>query len=102
MSTPPFDAFRYAHARRREVAWLCQNTNHLVPPEVVRGAIDEALDERRYEGYPVAAGDPELLELIAADLGLPGAPPFLTSGGTEALYMIARALLRPGDEVVAT
>ncbi len=102
MSAPPFDAFGYAHARRREVAWLCQNTNHLVPPEVVRGAIDEALDERRYEGYPPAAGDPELLERIAADLGLPGQPPFLTSGGTEALYMIARALLRPGDEVVAT
>ncbi len=102
MSAPPFDAVRYAHARRREIAWLCQNTNHLVPPEVVRGAIEAALDERRYEGYPVASGDPELLERIAADLGLADSPPFLTSGGTEALCMIARALLRPGDEVVAT
>jgi aspartate aminotransferase len=98
----PFDAFRYAHAHRREVVWLSQNTNHLVPPEVVRGALLEAIEERRYEGYPYAAGDPELLELVAEDLGLRGATPFLTSGGTEALYAILRALLAPGDEVVAS
>jgi aspartate aminotransferase len=98
----PFDAFRYAHAHRHEVAWLCQNTNHLVPPEVVRGALDEAIAERRYEGYPLASGDPELLELVDRDLGLDGSPPFLTSGGTEALYMTVRALLGPGDEVVAS
>ncbi len=97
-----FDAFRYAHAHRKEVAWLSQNTNHLVPPEVVRGALDEAIAERRYEGYPPATGDPELLELVREDLGLPDAVPFLTSGGTEALYMTTRALLAPGDEVVAS
>jgi len=100
--TAAFDAFRYAHAHRREIVWLSQNTNHLVPPEVVRGALEEAIAERRYEGYPPAAGDPELLELIQNDLGLRGAPPFLTAGGTEALYMIMRALLAPGDEVVAS
>jgi aspartate aminotransferase len=98
----PFDAFRYAHAHRREVAWLCQNTNHLVPPEVVRSALEEAIEERRYEGYPLGSGDPELLELIRDDLGLRGAPPFLVAGGTEALYMTMRALLAPGDEVVAS
>ena len=100
--TAAFDAFRYAHAHRHEVAWLCQNTNHLVPPEVIRGAVDEAMAERRYEGYPLGSGDPELLELVERDLGLGGAPPFLTSGGTEALYMTLRALLGPGDEVVAS
>jgi aspartate aminotransferase len=98
----PFDAFRYAHAHRREVAWLSQNTNHLVPPEVVRGALEEAIAERRYEGYPLASGDPELLDLVREDLGLPGAPPFLVAGGTEALYMTMRALLAAGDEVVAS
>jgi aspartate aminotransferase len=97
-----FDAFRYAHAHRKEVVWLSQNTNHLVPPEVVRGALDEAIAERRYELYPPGAGDPELLELVRGDLGLAGAVPFLTSGGTEALYMTIRALLGPGDEVVAS
>jgi aspartate aminotransferase len=84
------------------VAWLSQNTNHLVPPEVIRGALESAIRERRYEGYPYSAGDPELLELVVRDLGLKGLTPFLTAGGTESLYMIARALLAPGDEVVAS
>lgn len=98
----PFDAFRYAHAHRDQVVWLSQNTNHLVPPEVIRDALDEAIRARLYEGYPLASGDPELLELARADLGIPGAVPFLTGGGTESLYMLTRALLRPGDEVVAS
>lgn len=102
MSTPASDAHRYAHAHRAEVAWLGQNTNHLVPPEVVRGALDEAIREHLYEGYPLASGDPELLDLVAADFGLDGTRPFLTSGGAEALYMITRALLTPGDEVIAS
>jgi aspartate aminotransferase len=102
VSTPASDAFRYAHAHRHEIAWLCQNTNHLVPPEVVRGALEEAIRERLYEGYPLASGDPELLDLIAADFHLSGARPFVTSGGTESLYMLARALLGPGDEVIAS
>lgn len=102
MAAPPFDAFRYAHAHRTEVAWLSQNTNHLVPPEPIRAALEEAIRERRYEGYPFAAGDPELIELVRADLGLSGMTPFLTGGGTESLYMIARALLGPGAEVIAS
>ncbi len=102
MSFEPFNAFRYAHTHRNEVAWLSQNTNHLVPPEVVRGALEEAIRERVYEGYPLASGDPELLELARTDLGLDGMTPFLTGGGTESLYMLARALLAPGDEVIAT
>jgi aspartate aminotransferase len=98
----PFDAFRYAHAHRNEVAWLSQNTNHLVPPEVIRGALEEAIQERRYEGYPYAPGDSELLDLVAKDFDLPGTVPFLTAGGTESLYMITRALLGTGDEVIAS
>jgi len=96
------DAFRYAHAHRGEVAWLSQNTNHLVPPEIVQGALAEAIRERRYEGYPMGAGDPELLDLVARDFGRPELTPFLTAGGTESLYMVARALLDPGDEVIAS
>jgi aspartate aminotransferase len=102
VSTPASDAFRYAHAHRTEIAWLSQNTNHLVPPEVVRGALEEAVRERVYEGYPLGSGDPELLDLIAADFHLGGTRPFVTAGGTESLYMIARALLAPGDEVIAS
>ncbi len=98
----PFDAFRYAHSHRSEIAWLSQNTNHLVPPEVVRGALEEAIRERRYEGYPYAPGEPELIDLATRDLGLPGETAFLTGGGTESLYMITRALLSAGDEVIAS
>ncbi len=102
MPDAPFDAFRYAHAHRRQVVWMSQNTNHLVPPQIVREAVDEALRERRYEGYPYAPGDPELLELVQRDLGIAGQAPFLTGGGTESLYMIARALLASGDSVIAS
>ena len=102
MSTPASDAFRYAHAHHDEIAWLSQNTNHLVPPEVIRAALESAIRERRYEGYPLASGDPELLDLISKDFGLPGTSPFIAAGGTEALYMTTRALLSAGDEVIAS
>jgi aspartate aminotransferase len=103
MAEPPFDAFRYAHARRGEVVWMSQNTNHLVPPEVVQGALFEAIRERRYEGYPYAPGHDRLKELVARDLGLPPEVGVsVSAGGTETLYMAMRALLKPGDEVIAS
>ncbi|MGI0053099.1 MAG: pyridoxal phosphate-dependent aminotransferase [Thermoplasmata archaeon] len=103
MSAPaPFDAFRYAHERRGEVVWMSQNTNHLVPPLIARAAVEEALAERAYEGYPYAPGLPELKELVLRDLGLPGSGFLLSAGGTEALYMLTRALLAPGEEVIAS
>ena len=102
MSTPASDAFRYAHAHHDEIAWLSQNTNHLVPKEIIRSALESAVRDRRFEGYPLATGDPELLEAIAKDFGTSGLSPFLTGGGTEALYMTTRALLSPGDEVIAS
>jgi aspartate aminotransferase len=103
MPEAPFDAFRYAHEHRAEIAWLSQNTNHLVPPEVVHDALEVAVRERRYEGYPYAPGAPELQELVLADLGLAEkAACLISAGGTEALYMLTRALLQPGDEVIAS
>jgi len=81
---------------------MSQNTNHLVPPDVLRPALETAIRERRYEGYPLATGDPELLDAISKDFGASGMTPFLTAGGTESLYMTTRALLGPGDEVIAT
>jgi aspartate aminotransferase len=103
MTSDGFDPFAYAHAHRREVVWMSQNTNHLVPPEPARAAIEEALEERRYEGYPYAPGLSELKSLVLSDLGLPADSGCLVSaGGTEALYMLMRALLGAGDEVVAS
>jgi aspartate aminotransferase len=102
MSTPSSEAFRFAHEHRDEVAWLSQNTNHLVPPAPIRRALELAIRERRYEGYPLGTGDPGLLDLVAKDYAVIGQRPFLAAGGTEALYMTTRALLGPGDEVVAS
>ncbi|MCI4336069.1 MAG: pyridoxal phosphate-dependent aminotransferase [Thermoplasmata archaeon] len=103
MTDPPFDAFRYAHAHRTEIVWMSQNTNHLVPPEVVQEPLFAAIRERRYEGYPFGSGDPELRDLVLADLGFErDAGILIAAGGTEALYMLTRALLAPGDEVIAS
>lgn len=103
MASVTGDTFRYAHAHRTEIAWLSQNTNHLVPGEPVREAIGQALDERQYEEYPYAPGDPELRELVLRDLGVsPSAGFHLAAGGTEALYSLTRALLASGDEVAAS
>lgn len=103
MSAPAFDAFRYAHEHRREVVWMSQNTNHLGPTAIVQAAVEEALRSRRYEGYPYAPGDPELRDLVLSDLGFSSGTGLLVSaGGTEALYMLTRALLGKDDEVVAS
>lgn len=103
MPEAPFDPFLYAHARFSEIAWMCQNTNHLVPRDVVEPAIQDAVAQRRYAMYPIGKGDPELLELVHLDLGLTESDPvILTSGGTEALYMLERALFRPGDELISS
>ncbi|MCI4351015.1 MAG: pyridoxal phosphate-dependent aminotransferase, partial [Thermoplasmata archaeon] len=103
MVDPPFDAFRYAHEHRHEVVWMSQNTNHLVPPTVIADALSEAIRDRRYEGYPYAPGDPELKALALADLGFPADwMATISAGGTEALYMLTRALLGAGDEVIAS
>ena len=99
----PFDAFLYAHSHRKEVAWLSQNTNHLVPPEVVQPALIAAIRDRLYEGYPLAAGQIGLKEIVLADLGLPATTAtIISAGATEALYMSIRALLHPGDIVLAS
>ncbi len=103
MTDEPFEPFAYAHARFGEIAWMCQNTNHLVPREAVEPAMLEAIRERRYTMYPQGKGDPELLDLVRKDFGLaPADPVILTAGGTEALYMLERALFRPGDEMISS
>ena len=103
MTDAPFDTFRYAHAHRTEISWMSQNTNHLVPPAIVQDALAAAIRERRYEGYPYAPGDPELRELVLNDLGFPAdSGLIIAAGGTEALYMLIRALLGAGDEVIAS
>ncbi len=101
-TSPPFDAFRYAHDRADKIVWMSQNTNHLFPTEPVEKAIAQAVKERRYQGYPYAPGDPKLKQMVRDDFGLPDCETGIASGGTEALYMLTRALLSPGDEVISS
>ena len=96
------DPFVFAHEHFHEVVWMSQNTNHLFPADEVAKAVEGALREKRYEEYPFAPGLVELKDLLRQDFGLDGASIGITAGGTEALYMIARSLLGPGDEVVAS
>jgi aspartate/methionine/tyrosine aminotransferase len=98
----PFDTFTYAHQHFQEIAWMSQNTNHLFPPYIVKKAITEALREKRYQEYPFGPGLPELKELLIQDFGLTDVKVGITAGGTEALYMMMRALMGAGDEVIST
>lgn len=62
-------------------------------PDAWAGAIDW--------GYDQPEGDPALRELIAADLGLPGAEHVvLAAGAVEANFLALMTLLGPGDEAI--
>jgi aspartate aminotransferase len=75
-------------------------------PEPVKAAMVRAIADNRTH-YLQTAGVPRLLELLAAKLreknGIPIGDPaelFVANGGLHAVYLICRALLEPGDEVV--
>ena len=75
-------------------------------PDTVKQAMHRAIDENRTH-YVQTTGVPRLLELLADKLrtrnGIPVASPdevMATTGGIHALYLIAQALLEPGDEVI--
>lgn len=104
MSAPPRrDPFRFAHEHRDEIAWLSQNTNHLDTTPRIQEALVESVKARDYEYYPHKDGIFGLADLARADLGLdPTWNVQLTHGALEGVYVIMRALLQPGDEVIAT
>lgn len=103
MSSPRRDPFRFAHEHRNEVAWLSQNTNHLPTHPAIRQALLDAVEAREYEYYPFKEGVFGLNDLCRRDLGLsPEWQVQLTHGALEAVYVLTRALLRPGDEMIAT
>lgn len=99
------DQFLWAH-RQGDVVWMSQNTNSISLPDYISNAIIEAVKRKLYNQYPYAQGYPGLPEAILEDLGLLDTEPkysvLLTNGGIEALYILNRALLREGDEVIST
>lgn len=94
------DAFEFAH-RTPGVVWMSQNTNYLPGPPAVRRAVLEAIDRGAHHQYPPKKGLAGLPDLIRQDLGLPGHDLLVTHGGLEASYVVWRALLKAGDEVLA-
>lgn len=96
------DLFRYAHEHRKDVVWMSQNTNTIPLSPRIREAVLRSVEEGEYHLYPYRPGIFGLAEAIRRDLSLEGHEVFLTNGGIEALYAAQRALLREGDEVIAT
>src|SRR5262245_16005159 len=75
-------------------------------PESVKAAMHRAIDANQSH-YLQTTGVPKLLELLADKLrrtnGIPiGSPDevMVTTGGIHGLYLVCRALLEPGDEVI--
>lgn len=96
------DLFAYAHARWDRIVWMSQNTNQLPTTPRLVAAVRKALDSKRYMLYPHPRGLEGLAEAILEDLGVTGQEVLITNGGIEATYIATRALLSPGDEVIAS
>lgn len=101
----PQDPFVFAHQHREEVVWMSQNTNHLPTTPVIEAAILEAVRGREYSYYPYGKGLFGLPERVLQELEAPPSEGWqcaITAGALEGLYAVMRALLKPGDEVLAT
>jgi len=96
------DEFAHAHRQWKDVVWMSQNTNTIPIDPSVTEAIIEAANERLYNLYPYKKGFFGLPEALLKDLGVSDLSVLVTNGGIEALYILNRALLSEGDEVVAT
>jgi aspartate/methionine/tyrosine aminotransferase len=96
------EEFAHAHRRWKDVVWMSQNTNTIPTDPSVVDAIKLAADERLYNLYPFKKGLFGLPEALLSDLGVSDLDVLITNGGIEALYILNRALLSQGDEVVAT
>lgn len=84
---------------------MSQNTNHIPTSPKIEEALLGAVKSREYNLYPYGKGLPGLPELVVSDLKLraeDGWAAHVAHGGLESLYVMNRALLKPGDEVVAS
>ncbi|MEE9150532.1 MAG: pyridoxal phosphate-dependent aminotransferase [Thermoplasmata archaeon] len=96
--------FEYAHKHRDEIVWMSQNANTIPTFSEIEKAIIESAKSREYNLYPLASGIFGLKEAIFDDLGLSQEEfgCLITPGGIEALYILNRALLKAGDNVIAS
>src|SRR5256712_1376630 len=96
------DNFEFAHAHRKEVAWMSQNTNTLPVYPAILDAIRASADEQEFNLYPRKAGVVGLSEAIKEDLRLDDVEMILTNGGIEGERIATPALPQAGDEVLST
>jgi len=96
------EPFLYAHQNRDKIIWMSQNTNMLPTTPAIAEAVLAAVQQKEYNLYPYKGGVFGLPEALKEDLGAPDYDVLLTNGGIEALYILTRALLERGDEVVAS
>ena len=95
--------FNFAHKHAKEIVWMSQNTNQIPMTDVIEKAILDAVSWKEYNLYPRSNGIFGLTELLKKHLGLPDDYEVLiTNGGIEGLYILTRALLEKGDEVICT
>jgi aspartate/methionine/tyrosine aminotransferase len=97
------DPFDYAHKHSKDIVWMSQNTNQIPITEFLDKAILKAVQEGDYNLYPRPDGIFGLSEAISCHLALPeDYQILLTNGGIEGLYILFRALLPKGGEVICT
>ncbi|MFO8109907.1 MAG: pyridoxal phosphate-dependent aminotransferase [Thermoplasmata archaeon] len=97
------DPFKYAHEKEEEIIWMSQNTNELETSPIIQREILNAVKKKKYALYPHQKGYQGLKEVLLKDLGVEdGFNGIITSGGIEASYFLTRALLKQGDNVIAS
>lgn len=97
------DVFKYAHEKEDEIIWMSQNTNELETSPIIQMKIIEAVKKRKYALYPYQQGLAGLKELILKDLGIiDDFDALVTNGGIEAAYVLTRAMLKKGENVIAS
>ncbi len=97
------DPFKYAHEREDEIIWMSQNTNELETTPLIQREIMNAVKSKKYALYPHQKGLLGMRKTLLKDLGLEedfGA--IITNGAIEASYFLTRAILEPGDNVIAS
>ncbi|MBA3046608.1 MAG: pyridoxal phosphate-dependent aminotransferase, partial [Euryarchaeota archaeon] len=96
----PFD---FAHTHAQEIVWMSQNTNHIPVSDVIDQAILEAVKKKEYNLYPRSTGIFGLCETVKEHLCLPeDYEVLITNGGIEAMYILTRALIEKGDEIICS
>ncbi len=83
---------------------MSQNTNTIPTSPEVEKAILESAKSKEYNLYPLAPGIFGLQDAIFKDLGISKEEfdCLITPGGIEGLYILNRALLKKGDNVIAS